>query len=131
MKFNLLFSVFLILFAAASVGAQQNKIPRDTTYTVASTYTKLIKDYPTIKPVLPFSIKGIVQKRDEVYLTLENTPYGKRELHADVFFPKKKGKYPALILIHGGGWRSGNKSMNTPMAQQLAAKGFVVISVEY
>jgi len=130
MKFNPLFPVFLILFFTATVAAQP-EIPRDTTYTVASTYKKLRKDYPDIKPVVPFSIKGIIQKMDQVYLTHEHTPYGRRDLHADVFLPKRKGRYPALLLIHGGGWRSGNKSMNTPMAQQLASKGFVVVSVEY
>ncbi|HEY3404009.1 MAG TPA: alpha/beta hydrolase [Ohtaekwangia sp.] len=123
--------LFLLIGLPFIVQAQQKEIPRDTTYTVASTYKKLVKDYPDIKPVLPFSIKGITQKMNAVYLRLDDTPYGKRELHADVFFPDKKGKYPALVLIHGGGWRSGDKSMNTPLAQQLAGKGFVVISVEY
>jgi acetyl esterase/lipase len=34
-------------------------------------------------------------------------------------------------MIHGGGWRSGNKSLNTQMARALAGRGFVVLSVEY
>jgi pectinesterase len=43
----------------------------------------------------------------------------------------KSRLYPGLIIVHGGGWRSGNKSMNTSLAQQLARNGFVVVSVEY
>ncbi|HZX74377.1 MAG TPA: alpha/beta hydrolase [Cyclobacteriaceae bacterium] len=107
-------------------------IPLDTTYTVASTYKNLRKTYPDITPVYPFSLKEVIEKRDVVYLKLLNTPFGTRDLHVDVFMPAGKNKvYPALLLIHGGGWRSGNKSLNTPMAQQLAARGFVVVSLEY
>jgi len=124
-------AVIGVLVVVAQVQLAAQAIPRDTTYTVNSTYKKLLKEYPAIKPVKPFSMKGIREEKDQVYLSLRATPYGDRDLHVDVFYPSKKGKYPALLLIHGGGWRSGNKSMNTPMAQQLAARGFVVISAEY
>lgn len=43
---------------------------------------------------------------------------GQRALTADVYYPKKKikGNYPGVILIHGGGWRSGDKSQTYAMA---------------
>lgn len=127
----------LIFIAFAAHGQAQTElrpaIPRDTTYTVGSTYRKLLRDYPQIKPVAAFAgVKDIRQYQDVVYRTLQATPFGKRELHADIFVPAKKRKAsPAVLLVHGGGWRSGDKSMNTPMAQALAARGFVVVSVEY
>ena len=34
-------------------------------------------------------------------------------------------------MIHGGGWASGTKDHQVPMAQQLAAKGYVAAAVEY
>lgn len=34
-------------------------------------------------------------------------------------------------MIHGGGWRSGDRSHNNTLAGQLAAKGFVAIPVDY
>jgi acetyl esterase/lipase len=34
-------------------------------------------------------------------------------------------------MIHGGGWRSGDRSHNNTLAGRLAAKGFVAIPVEY
>ena len=40
-------------------------------------------------------------------------------------------KHPGVILIHGGGWASSNKSHLVPLAQELAANGFVATSVEY
>jgi acetyl esterase/lipase len=116
---------------AQTVGKNPN-IPKDTTYTVESTYRKLLKDYPYIKPVSPVAPEGIVEKKDIVYLTIPETTFGDRNLHVDIFIPGQKEKvFPALVLIHGGGWRAGDKTLNTPMAQQLATRGFVVVSVEY
>jgi acetyl esterase/lipase len=38
---------------------------------------------------------------------------------------------PAVILIHGGGWRCGDKSDNRAFATQLAKEGIVAFSVDY
>jgi acetyl esterase/lipase len=48
-----------------------------------------------------------------------------------LFRPAKTGKYPLLIMIHGGGWRSGDRKMQVPMAQRIASNGFVTAVVEY
>jgi pectinesterase len=66
-----------------------------------------------------------------VYATLPETPFGKRNLHLDLFRPEKPGKYPVLLLVHGGGWRSGNKSMDIPLAKQIASKGYVTATIEH
>jgi len=38
---------------------------------------------------------------------------------------------PAVLLVHGGGWFAGDKRRTTPLAQTLAAAGFVVFNVDY
>jgi acetyl esterase/lipase len=125
------FFSFLVVTCTATERLKA-QIPIDTTYTVASTYRKLVKQYPHIKPVSTVPSENVRQLTDVVYLALEDSPFGRRELRADVFMPKgAKKKLPAILLIHGGGWRSGNKSLNTPMAQALASRGFVVVSAEY
>ena len=58
---------------------------------------------------------------------------GERELHLDIFYParhQKKG-HPGVVMVFGGGWRSGSKEMEIPMAQQLAGQGYVAVTVEY
>jgi pectinesterase len=35
------------------------------------------------------------------------------------------------MLIHGGGWRSGDRSQHVAMARMLASKGFFAVTVEY
>jgi pectinesterase len=106
-------------------------VPRDTSFTPYQAWISIRKGFPEatiVKPQLP---TGVSAQYDLVYSTLPDTPFGKRELRLDLFCPEKKGKYPALILIHGGGWRSGNKSLEIPLALQIAAHGYVTASVEY
>lgn len=117
--------IMLLLTTLASVA--QESTPKDTTYTVWSTYQKLQKQYPHIVPVQPIQSAEIKEEYEVTY-----TQVGGRSLHADVFYPpSSRKKSPAVVLVHGGGWRSGDKSMNTPLAQQLALRGYVAMSVEY
>ncbi len=56
---------------------------------------------------------------------------GGRPLHAEIVFPSKlpDKPMPAVLWIHGGGWKSGTHKRNT--AAWLAGKGFFVASIEY
>lgn len=127
-KWALLFMTLLLQVTAV----ESNKsFPVDTSYTIQNQYRKYVKKYPYLIPVKDSIPTGVKAYKNEVYATLENTPYGKRELHTDVFVPEKKEKYPAVIFIHGGAWQSGNKTMLVPLAQLMAKKGFVAMSVEY
>lgn len=109
----------------------QISIPRDTSFTPYQTWKKIKSDFPEAKIIKSRLPDSVMAENNIVYATLPKTPFGKRELHLDLLRPKKQGKYPALILIHGGGWRSGNKSMEVPLAQQIAAKGYITAAVEY
>lgn len=118
----------LLAFQALPVGAQQLPAPRDTSFTVYSAFTKAKKNYPYIsvaKPALPRTVQA---KTNLTYCTV-----GNRNLQLDIFRPitSRKKEYPAVLFIHGGGWRSGDRSQHVPMAQQLAAKGYVTVTAEY
>ena len=106
-------------------------VPRDTSFTTYSTARKIHKKHPEAVLALPTLPPDVREYRDVVYTTLPRTPYGRRELHADVFRPDDNERYPALIMIHGGGWNSGDKSLQGPMARMIAARGYVTIPVEY
>lgn len=129
------FSFFVLLFLLSpeifSQTSDQKSIPYDTSFTTYQAWIKIKKEFPEAKIVTSDFPKDLQVDFDVVYATLPKTSYGKRELHLDLFRPCKPGKYPALILIHGGGWRSGNKSMQGPLARQIAAQGYVTASVEY
>lgn len=104
------------------------EIPHDTSFTLNNTAPKVIKQYPHATPVLPVLPQGVRARENVLY-----AKDGDRELHLDLFVPARKitGALPAVILIHGGGWRSGSRQMEWPMAQRLAAAGYVTATVEY
>jgi pectinesterase len=39
--------------------------------------------------------------------------------------------FPAVLIIHGGGWRSGDRQQEIPMARELARHGYAAATVEY
>jgi acetyl esterase/lipase len=101
---------------------------RDTSYTVAAEFTKNIRRYPDIKIAQPEIWGNLKQQLNVPYCRLAN-----RNLTLDVFSLPKKGKVKrtAILIIHGGGWRSGDKSLHHPLAQQLAQMGYVCFMPEY
>jgi acetyl esterase/lipase len=60
---------------------------------------------------------------------------GNPKWRLDLAMPKERGDRPrpALVIIHGGGWRSGDKGggMWRSLPLEYAAKGYVAISINY
>ncbi len=121
-------SVFIFLFNSFSQEDEQLIIPRDDYYTLQKTYEKLKGEYPYIKMVEANLPENVLADTNLTY-----AEYGKRKLRADVFKPKNENhnKLPAVLLVHGGGWRSGDISLLIPLAQKIAAENFVTVCIEY
>jgi pectinesterase len=101
--------------------------PQDTSYTLQSAYQKYVKDYPDIK-LVDQQLEDQLQIHNNIIY--KNT--GKRDLYLDVYQPKKINKsLPGVLIVHGGGWISGNKSMMKQIAMELAHQGYVAVAVEY
>jgi pectinesterase len=118
----------LILFNIFLTAQDKGHFQKDTSYTFRSASVKMHKKFPDAKLVLPHLSAGVKEKNNIVYAQA-----GKRKLHLDIFYPADSNnkKFPGILLIHGGGWSSGSRQLVIPMAQQLAAKGFVSVAVEY
>ena len=57
---------------------------------------------------------------------------GDRELKLDMMVPGEgEGPFPALIVIHGGAWRAGNKKDVRFVMEEAAKRGYVAISPSY
>lgn len=56
---------------------------------------------------------------------------GDRELHLDAFVPRRDELCPAVLVVHGGAWRSGNRLQLRGYAQALAERGFVCFAIDY
>jgi len=69
----------------------------------------------------------VTVERDVVY-----GKAGDRELKLDLARPPMgKGPFPAIVCLHGGGWRLGNKRDMRGWIELLAREGYVAASVGY
>ncbi|MEO7975904.1 alpha/beta hydrolase [Flavobacterium sp.] len=116
----------LISFFLSNVIFAQSNYSIDTSYTIKKTYTKLIKDYPFITIAESQKNTNVTQISDVVY-----NEGKKRALHFDAFIYKIKKRNPAVIMIHGGGWKSGNKNQMEALAKIIASKGYSCFAIEY
>lgn len=98
----------------------------DTSYSTQSAYLSTKKQHPDIIIVGVLRSTIIREKRNINY-----TSIGKRKLFLDAFQPVKAGNRTAIIIIHGGGWRSGNRAQHYPLAQHLANLGYTCFTPEY
>ncbi|MFI0470952.1 alpha/beta hydrolase [Saccharopolyspora sp. 5N102] len=49
-----------------------------------------------------------------------------------VYYPTdRQPNAAAVVMVHGGGWRGGSRSLLDPEARQAAAAGLVVFNIEY
>ncbi|GAB3986214.1 hypothetical protein GCM10028807_03150 [Spirosoma daeguense] len=102
---------------------------RDTSFTVRRSYEQEKKYHPEITIADSTLPAGVRVARHIAY----STPTANRKLSLDVYSPATTSgkRSPAILMIHGGGWRSGDRSHNNTLAGQLAAQGFVAVPVEY
>lgn len=50
----------------------------------------------------------------------------------DVYYPSNTDqKLPVIVWVHGGGWVSGDKGQSSNYFKILAAKGYVVVAINY
>jgi acetyl esterase/lipase len=105
--------VFLAL--AAPVRAQD-------AYTAETTYRKLAPAYPFIRIASTEAPAGVTVVRG-----LTSSP--QHGLQLDLTLPATRA--PAVLLVHGGGWRSGDRNEFAALAVRLAARGYAAVTVSY
>ena len=115
--------VFCMLFSRNWAQVQELK-----PYSIATTYEKLKEEYPFISPIQPLVLEKVTSIENVIYKET-----AEKNLKADVYLPKSMGseKFPAVLLIHGGGWLTGSKENERVMAQHLAKNGYVAITASY
>ncbi len=63
-----------------------------------------------------------------------NVPYVERDgrwLLLDAYLPEGPGPHPAVVVIHGGAWKMGNKAQLALHAAALARAGFAAFCIQY
>lgn len=101
--------------------------PVDDSYNAAQRYYAYKDQYPQLQwPTLTF------QAGQRILFDRRYKNVGERDLHIDVFLPAAaRVSRKAVLLVHGGGWRAGNKSNFYSLANLLAQRGYAVFLPEF
>ncbi len=70
---------------------------------------------------------SVIATKDVLYSTKDT----KTCLLDYYYVPKKRGKYPVILNIHGGGFVAGGKEYRKQLCTWLALEGFFVVNVNY
>ena len=73
-------------------------------------------------------LDGVIETKDIEYGNVDGT----RPLLLDLYQPSHRvGPAPGLIFIHGGGWKSGQRSDYRYYTMRFAQQGYVVATISY
>ncbi|MBS1918825.1 MAG: alpha/beta hydrolase [Bacteroidetes bacterium] len=99
----------------------------DSSFSNQNAYLESRRIYPDIQLLKEFHFPNVKAEKGIVYCE-----WGNRKLLLDAFSPCKNKKLKiAVIILHGGGWRSGDRVQHYPLAQALANLGYVCFTPEY
>ena len=83
--------------------------------------------HPDTPRTIPIAATSVTVVRDVLY-TPANWP---QALAADLYRPSGAGPFPAVLMIHGGGWEGRSRQDMDSISQQVAKHGYVVMNVSY
>ncbi len=114
---------FQVVFAQSKKGLT---FKTDTSFTKYQAVKWALSESPNAKLAVAENVKNVTVKENIKYTTEDDI-----NLMLDVFSPLNIRNAPCLIIIHGGGWRSGDRTHHHEMANVLASRGYVVITPSY
>jgi len=126
---HLLLSLLVVSLSSNIVWSQTAFFEKDTSFTIHSAFQKEIKKFPFIQ-IAEFTEDTKLTE----YKSLKYKNLGYRTLEIDVFTPPRTNLsqlFPGILFVHGGGWKSGDRSLQIPLAKALASRGYVTAVLEY
>lgn len=120
-----------VMAATFAIGAAHAQ----ATYDAATTYEKLAPAYPFIRIARATPPADVRVLADIVYARR-----GAHALRLDAYLPvdapsatsaPPTAPLPAIVFVHGGGWRIGTRAEFAPMAIRMARRGYAAVTVSY
>ncbi len=102
------------------------QMQKDTTFTERSEMLKVAKKFPSANLAKVESPKNVQEMLNIEYQNIHG-----RSLFLDAFLWGDNQKNPAVIMIHGGGWKSGSKELMKSLARKISGSGFNCFAIEY
>jgi acetyl esterase/lipase len=84
---------------------------------------------PPAEAPAPRAVQEVVRHKDIPYRTDKDADPERHKL--DLYLPKGKTNFPVLMFVHGGGWKSGNKSWYSTLGHAFASEGVGVVVTNY
>jgi pectinesterase len=117
-----------LALAACATRPPAPEVPAPESYTAETTYAKLAPAYPFIRiasRAVPPTVRAIT-----------NVTYVRRaghDLQLDLYLPAAAATAPrpAIVFVHGGGWRAGVRANFAPMAIRMAERGYAAATISY
>ncbi len=124
-KIVLSLALALAAFGTSAQAAAPTRATDDS-YTVSQRWEGYKDKYPGIAwPAVTF------KAGQKVLFAQQYKVAGPHTLHIDVFLPVGKSKQQGIVLVHGGGWRSGSRDHFYALANRLAQRGYTVFLPEF
>jgi acetyl esterase/lipase len=79
----------------------------------------------------PFSIWTALRGIDLAAMRVRKNIQFAPGLALNIYQPLAPGKYPGVIQIYGGAWRTGSPNHDEKFSRYLASRGYVVVSIDY
>lgn len=121
----------LVVVACSPSGAVDDTVPS------VSASSSTSDSSPSTTPVPDTSTTSTTPSSSSPTTTVEETttstavPLPPPTINPEITIPDGDGPFPALVLVHGGGWVAGNPSIMRALARDLADEGFLVINTDY
>jgi len=128
-RFLFVAAMLCLHMAASAAPCVEPPADPGNTYDAQHTYDKLVHNYPALRiasAALPVDVSLVAG--------LTYAQLGERCLKLDLYLPlaaRADGGMPVVVLVHGGGWRSGFRSEFAPMAVRLAQHGYAAVAISY
>ena len=88
-------------------------------------FASYLRSVPTVNDTLTSEVSGKGDNAITIKEIVFNSKNNVNKVYAITAYPNRAGKFPALLIIHGG---SGNASGLRPLVEKFARKGYVVLA---
>jgi acetyl esterase/lipase len=105
--------ILLAMPACSPAAGETEPVTSSATTTIAAATTTTSVLRTTSIPVVSTSIDGPI------------------EVDAQVGVPSGDGPFPAVVLVHGGGWVTGSPDLLRPLADYLVERGHLTVNIRY
>jgi acetyl esterase/lipase len=79
----------------------------------------------------PFSVLTALRGIELAPIRIQKRMQFASGLALNLYQPLTSGKYPGVIQVYGGAWRTGSPDHDEKFSRYLASRGYVVVSIDY